>query len=97
LEPVACRRQFGDTRFFCVEGLTPGEVPPQLADDPLTLSASLRLPFVDFSLERVALREDGTMHLAAEGRPAFVSRWAGYDAFMRWVEAGLEGTPAAPR
>ena len=71
--------------------------PTSMLHDPLTLSASLQLPYVDFSLERVAVRPDGRMHRAGEGRPAFVSRSADYDAFMRWVQAGLEGTPAARR
>jgi hypothetical protein len=65
--------------------------------DPLTLSASLQLPHVDFSLERVVVRPDGRMQLAEEGRLAFVSRSADYDAFMRWVRAGLEETPAGRR
>lgn len=71
--------------------------PTSMLHDPLTLSASLQLPYVDFSLERVVVRPNGRMQLAEEGRPAFVSRSADYDAFMSWVRAGLEGTPAARR
>lgn len=71
--------------------------PTSMLHDPLTLSAALQLPYVDFSLERVAVGPDGRMRLAEEGRPVFVSRAAEYDVFMKWVEAGLgAGRPTLP-
>ena len=63
--------------------------PTSMLHDPLTVSAALQLPYVDFSLERVAVDADGRMRLTEEGRPVFVGRSADYDAFMKWVEAGL--------
>jgi hypothetical protein len=68
--------------------------------DALTLTAALRLPFVEFTIAEVAFDRIGRMTAipvrglgAVSGTPmgptAYVSRSARYDAFNRWLEQHL--------
>jgi pyrimidine-specific ribonucleoside hydrolase len=57
--------------------------------DPLTLTAALELPYLDFGRKHVTVRSNGWMSVDEQGAPIFVSHSADYAAFMRWVEAGL--------
>jgi inosine-uridine nucleoside N-ribohydrolase len=66
-----------------------GFYPETLMHDPLTLSAALRLPFVDFSAQRVRFAEDGRMSLDDAGQRAFLSTRVDYRAFGRWLHTGL--------
>jgi inosine-uridine nucleoside N-ribohydrolase len=64
--------------------------PASLQHDPLTLSAALRLPFVDFALRRLRLDAAGRMRLdPVSGVEAFLSVRADYGAFTRWLHRGL--------
>jgi len=60
-----------------------------LMHDPLTLSAALLLPFVDFTSERVRFAEDGRMRLDDTGQQVFLSTRVEYQAFARWLHRGL--------
>lgn len=64
--------------------------PSTFQHDPLTLSAALELPFVDFDYETVALDEQARMSRDASGTSIFLSRAARYDAFLRWMGARLD-------
>ncbi len=64
--------------------------PGTFQHDPLTLSAALELPFVDFDFEAVALDDAGRMTRDPAGRPLFLSRAARYEAFLGWPEAQLD-------
>jgi inosine-uridine nucleoside N-ribohydrolase len=65
--------------------------------DALTLTAALQLPFVSFDLDRVSVDELGRLRLDPDGSPAFLSRSADYEAFMRWLNVWLDPatTPVA--
>jgi pyrimidine-specific ribonucleoside hydrolase len=64
--------------------------PGSFQHDPLTLSAALELPFVDFDFDSVTLDESGRMTRDPAGQSVFVSRAARYDAFLRWLDAQLD-------
>jgi inosine-uridine nucleoside N-ribohydrolase len=68
--------------------------PETMMHDPLTLSAALRLPFVDFSSSCVWFEADGRMRLDDEGRQVFLSNRADYSAFARWMHRALGMTDA---
>jgi inosine-uridine nucleoside N-ribohydrolase len=63
--------------------------PASLQHDPLTLSAALQLPFVDFALRRLSIDGFGRMTTDPGGVEAFVSRRVDYRAFARWLRRGL--------
>ena len=65
--------------------------------DALALTAALQLPFVSFDLDRVGVDEMGRLRLDEAGSPAFLSRSADYEAFMRWLSLWLDPatTPVA--
>ncbi|GAA1882014.1 nucleoside hydrolase [Streptantibioticus ferralitis] len=67
--------------------------PDTLQHDALTLSAALRLPFVDSILTPVVLDEIGRMTSPTNGGvPVMLSREANYEAFMRWFTQALDPT-----
>lgn len=63
--------------------------------DPLTLSAALQLPFVDFRRERVVMEDDGRMFLRDDGYDVNLSYQVRYGAFVEWLARCL--TAAARR
>jgi inosine-uridine nucleoside N-ribohydrolase len=70
--------------------------PETMMHDPLTLSASLRLPFVDFSPDRIHFADDGRMRLDPSGREVMLSRDADYEAFARWLHRALGADAGSP-
>jgi inosine-uridine nucleoside N-ribohydrolase len=64
--------------------------PGTMQHDALALSAAMELPFVHFSLTRVAFDEIGRLREDPGGRQVFLSRRADYPAFMRWLAAQLD-------
>jgi hypothetical protein len=92
--PVIAGASLGDTRYWAVlkahldrwfEAFYPGT----LQHDPLTLSAALELPFVDFDFDAVAVDADGRMSRDPAGRPLFLSRAARYEAILGWLDGHL--------
>lgn len=67
--------------------------PSTFQHDPLTLSAALELPFVEFDYETVALDDQARMRRDESGAPVFLSRAARYDAFLRWMGEQLTMAP----
>lgn len=68
--------------------------PGTMQHDALTLSAALRLPFVDFDRVPVVLDDIGRMSRSPSGgTTAWLSLSVRYPAFMRWLTQRLE--PAA--
>lgn len=63
--------------------------PSSMLHDPLTLTAALQLPFVEFALERVAVEPDGRMRVGEDGGAVFVSHTADYGPFLAWAEEGV--------
>ncbi|WP_051030241.1 nucleoside hydrolase [Nocardia takedensis] len=53
--------------------------------DPLTLSASLGLPFVTFGSETIRIGADGRIHRDPHGRPVQVSTAVDYPGFLDWM------------
>jgi inosine-uridine nucleoside N-ribohydrolase len=66
-----------------------GFYPATLQHDPLTLSAAVGLPFVDFALKRISMDQVGRMSLDTNGLELFLSSRADYAAFTRWLHKGL--------
>ncbi|MBH0777714.1 nucleoside hydrolase [Nocardia bovistercoris] len=52
--------------------------------DPLTLSAALGQPFVEFTEERIRVAEDARLYPDPHGRPLRVSAAVDYDGFLGW-------------
>jgi inosine-uridine nucleoside N-ribohydrolase len=63
--------------------------PRSMQHDPLTLTAALQLPFVDFTRRCVALAPDARMTLDPDGRPAWITTRADYPAFRTWLARQL--------
>ncbi|ATL66689.1 nucleoside hydrolase [Nocardia terpenica] len=62
--------------------------PASLQHDPLTLSAALQLPFIDFTRRRISLGPDARMTVAgddSEGHPTWITTGADYPAFRAWL------------
>jgi pyrimidine-specific ribonucleoside hydrolase len=58
--------------------------------DPLTLTAALQLPFVDFARRAVELGDDARMRLDDNGRAVRISARADYPAFRTWLAQRLD-------
>ncbi|MQY29374.1 nucleoside hydrolase [Nocardia aurantia] len=58
--------------------------------DPLTLTAALQLPFVDFARRAVLLDDDARMTSDPGGRTVRTSARADYAAFRAWLAAQLD-------
>jgi inosine-uridine nucleoside N-ribohydrolase len=72
--------------------------PGTMQHDALTLSAALRLPFVDFDRVPVALDEIGRMSgRASDGVRMWLSLSARYPAFMRWLGQRLDPAVGSDR
>jgi len=91
-EPGTWQALLGDHLDQWFAGFHPGT----MQHDPLTLSAALDLPFLDFELEHIALDDIGRMHKDPDGIEVFLAHNPDYPAFWRWLLTCLDTpTPAA--
>ncbi|WP_036495917.1 nucleoside hydrolase [Nocardia sp. BMG111209] len=58
--------------------------------DPLTLTAALQLPFVDFARRAIVLGDDARMRVDPRGRSVRASSRADYAAFRAWLAGQLD-------
>ncbi|MFX0574561.1 nucleoside hydrolase [Nocardia nepalensis] len=64
--------------------------PTSKQHDPLTLTAALQLPFVDFSRRHITLAPDARMTATPHGHFTWITTRADYPAFRNWLEKQLQ-------
>jgi inosine-uridine nucleoside N-ribohydrolase len=62
-----------------------GRRPGSWMHDPLTLSAAIGLPFIDFRPEQVHIERDARLYCDPAGRDVLVSTRVDYPGFVAWM------------